>query len=69
MPQRQGDWAERKVAAIFKRNGGLLSGDDLVRLLRAERARAVRKCNNIRGKLGYTQACDDCANAIGGKKA
>ena len=38
------DWAERKVNAVWKRHGGLLSGDDMVAMLIAERARAVMVC-------------------------
>ena len=71
---KQLDWAERKVNAVWKRHGGLLSGDDMVAMLRAERARAKRACRKVKCKApfgygfkeaqGYNQACDDCAAAI-----
>ena len=70
------DWAERKVDAMWKRHGGLLAGDDMVTMLRAERARAVRVCKNKtmmparhdQYVAGYNQACDDCAAAVKGEK-
>ena len=75
---RKPDWAKVKVDAIFKHNGGLLSGDDLVRLLRAEQRRACQRllvCQaaNLADSLtdawdrGYDKAIDDCVKAIGGK--
>ena len=82
MKQTKPDWAERKVAAMFKRwtNGKQEEGwsKPLVRLLKAERQRAVRVCRRVAkasySKLegdyfvGYDEACDDCARAIGGKQ-
>ena len=78
---RKADWAQAKVDAVFQRNGGLLSGDDLVRLLRHERRRAVRACRNLmkmpavistrrssRYEDIYREACSDCYKAIVGGK-
>ena len=74
---RKGDWATAKVDALFKRNGGLLSGDDLVRSLRQERRRAVKACQREKVDIkeirtlddfAYNRACEDCARAIGGGK-
>ena len=77
-------WAERKVNAVWKRHGGLLSGDDMVRLLRAERARAiVAKDAGIDEAMldaeGYTPLvnaiaaaleaeCESCANVADKQK-
>ena len=88
MPQRKGDWAVKKAAKGWWGNAYIPTKDysddedinAIAKLLRAERARAVRVCRkaskgisnsfiNNDEILAYRIACDDCANAIGGKKA
>jgi hypothetical protein len=75
------DWAERKVlqmldgyASVNSHHRELLR-EAIAKLLRAERARAVRVCRKqgygqqaIGMTSVYIQACDDCAAAITGRK-
>ena len=66
MPQRQVDWAEYKAANLVDMNGRI-SVADVAKLLRSERARAVRVCQRLASKVKC--CCPyDCAKAIGGKK-
>ena len=77
MPQRD-DWAYSKAFKISCFSSELdryyLPLDDVAKLLRAERARAVRVCQREKAyedgsdvARNYNQACDDCATAIKGE--
>ena len=77
---KQPDWAKQKLLHEYC----IEDGEDgyracsiplasVAKLLRAERARAVKVCRREKvsgetgneGDIGYNQACDDCAAAIG----
>lgn len=74
------DWAERKVhtvGATVWEGMRYFHEDAVVRLLKAERRRAVRKCREqakmprsmyFTDEPGYKRACSDCAQAIAGGK-